>query len=49
MRGLAIGAAFEDVAIIPIYHPTWDFVARRGVHVTPQPQRRFNALMMRPE
>jgi peptide/nickel transport system substrate-binding protein len=45
----AIEAAFEDVAIIPVYHPTWDFAARRGVHITPQPQRRFNALMMRPD
>jgi peptide/nickel transport system substrate-binding protein len=45
----ALEAAFEDVAIIPIYHPSWEFAARRGVVVTPQPQRRFNALMMRPE
>ncbi|WP_237213378.1 ABC transporter substrate-binding protein [Falsiroseomonas oryziterrae] len=45
----ALDAAFEDVAIIPVFHPSWEFAARRGVHITPQPQRRFNALMMRPE
>lgn len=45
----AIEAAMEDVAIIPVFYPSWDYAARRGIHVTPQPQRRFNALMMRPE
>jgi peptide/nickel transport system substrate-binding protein len=45
----ALDAAFEDVAIIPVFHPSWEFAARRGVVITPQPQRRFNALMMRPE
>ncbi|WP_372617862.1 ABC transporter substrate-binding protein [Falsiroseomonas sp.] len=45
----AIEAAFEDVAIIPVFHPSWDYAARRGIHITPRPERRFNALMMRPE
>jgi peptide/nickel transport system substrate-binding protein len=45
----AIEAAMEDVAIIPVFHPSWDFAARRGIVITPQPQRRFNALMMHPE
>ncbi|HEV7266555.1 MAG TPA: ABC transporter substrate-binding protein [Falsiroseomonas sp.] len=45
----AIEAAFTDVAIIPLFHPAWDYAARRGIHVTPRPERRFNALMMRPE
>lgn len=45
----ALDAAFEDVAIIPLFHPSWEFAARRGIHITPQPQRRFNATMMRPE
>jgi peptide/nickel transport system substrate-binding protein len=45
----ALDAAFEDVAIIPVFHPSWEFAARRGVTITPQPQRRFNALMMRPD
>jgi peptide/nickel transport system substrate-binding protein len=45
----AIEAAMADVAIIPVYHPSWDFAARRGIVIAPQPQRRFNALMIRPE
>ena len=45
----AIEAAMEDVAIIPVFHPAWDFAAKRGLHVTPRPERRFSALMMRPE
>jgi peptide/nickel transport system substrate-binding protein len=45
----AIDAAFADVALIPVFHPSWDFAARRGILVTSRPERRFNALMMRPE
>jgi peptide/nickel transport system substrate-binding protein len=45
----ALDAAFEDVAIIPVFHPSWDYAARRGLTVVPNPQRRFNALMLRPE
>ncbi|WP_270937205.1 ABC transporter substrate-binding protein [Falsiroseomonas oryzae] len=45
----AIEAAMEEAAIIPIFHPSWDFAAKRGIHVTPRPERRFNALMIRPD
>jgi peptide/nickel transport system substrate-binding protein len=45
----AIEAAMEEVAIIPIFHPAWDFAAKRGLVVTSRPERRFNAMMVRPE
>jgi peptide/nickel transport system substrate-binding protein len=45
----AIDAAFEDVALIPIFHPAWEFAAKRGIHITSRPERRFNALMARPD
>lgn len=45
----AIEAAFEDQALIPIFHPTWDYAARKGLVVVPRPERRFNALMIRRE
>ncbi|PWS38053.1 ABC transporter substrate-binding protein [Falsiroseomonas bella] len=45
----AIDAAFEDVALIPVFHPAWQFAARRGLVVESRPERRFNALMIRPE
>lgn len=44
----AIEAAMEDQALIPVFHPTWDYAARRTLTVTPRPERRFNALMIRP-
>ncbi|HEY8611360.1 MAG TPA: ABC transporter substrate-binding protein [Roseomonas sp.] len=44
----AIEAAMEEQAIIPIFHPTWDFAVRRGLNVVSRPERRFNALMVRP-
>ncbi len=44
----AIEAAFADQALIPVFHPTWDYAARKGLVVTPRPERRFNALMIRP-
>ena len=45
----AIDAAFEDVALIPVFHPSWEFAAKRGITITSRPERRFNALMIRPE
>jgi peptide/nickel transport system substrate-binding protein len=45
----AIEASFEEVAVIPIFHPAWDFAAKRGLRVNSRPERRFNALMIRPE
>ncbi|WP_158639008.1 ABC transporter substrate-binding protein [Elioraea rosea] len=45
----AIDAAFADQALIPVFHPTWDYAARKGIVVVPRPERRFNALMLRRE
>lgn len=45
----AIEAAFADQALIPVFHPTWDYAARKGIVVIPRPERRFNALMLRRE
>lgn len=45
----AIEAGMEDVAIIPVFHPAWDYAAKRGLAITPRPERRFNAMMIRPE
>lgn len=44
----AIEAAMEDQALIPVFHPTWDYAAKRSLVVTPRPERRFNALMIAP-
>lgn len=44
----AIEAAMEEQAIIPLFHPTWDFAVRQGLNVVSRPERRFNALMVRP-
>ncbi|WP_291296156.1 ABC transporter substrate-binding protein [Elioraea sp.] len=45
----AIEAAFADQALIPVFHPTWDYATRKGLVVRPRPERRFNALMIRRE
>jgi peptide/nickel transport system substrate-binding protein len=45
----AIEAAFEDVAVIPVFHPAWQFAARQGLVVQSRPERRFNAMMVRPQ
>jgi peptide/nickel transport system substrate-binding protein len=44
----AIEAAMEEQAIIPLFHPAWDFAVRQGLNVISRPERRFNALMVRP-
>ncbi len=44
----ATEAAMEDQAVIPVFYPSWDFAARRDLVVAPRPERRFNALMIRP-
>jgi ABC-type transport system substrate-binding protein len=44
----AIEAAMEDQALVPVFHPTWDYASRRTLTITPRPERRFNALMIRP-
>mgnify|MGYP006284581877 FL=1 len=37
-----------DQALIPLFHPVGDFAARKDLVVEPRPQRRFNALMIKP-
>jgi peptide/nickel transport system substrate-binding protein len=44
----AIEAAVGEYAYIPMFHPTWEFAARKDLVVTSYPPRRFNALMVRP-
>jgi peptide/nickel transport system substrate-binding protein len=46
--GRAIRVAMEDQALIPVFYPIFDFAAKKGLTVTPRPQRRFNALMIAP-
>src|SRR3546814_5979773 len=43
----AIEASMEEQAIIPILHPSWLMGSKTGVTITPRPDRRFNALMMK--
>ncbi|MEO5695416.1 MAG: ABC transporter substrate-binding protein [Usitatibacter sp.] len=45
----AINFAMADQPLIPIFHPTFDFAARKGLVVTPRAQRRFNAMMVVPK
>ena len=44
----AIRFAMADQPLIPVFHPIFDFAARKGLVVTPQAQRRFNGLMVTP-
>ncbi|MCC7283819.1 MAG: ABC transporter substrate-binding protein [Acetobacteraceae bacterium] len=44
----SIDGAIAEYAYVPVFHPTWEFAARRGLVVTSYPPRRFNALMVRP-
>ncbi len=43
-----IELAMEDMPLIPVFYPIFDFAAKKGMVITPRPQRRFNALMIRP-
>jgi peptide/nickel transport system substrate-binding protein len=43
----AINFAMADTPLIPVFHPIFDFAARKGITVIPQAQRRFNALMVK--
>ena len=45
----AIDFAMADQPLIPVFHPSVDFAARKGIVVIPQAQRRFNGLMVRPQ
>jgi len=44
----AIEVAMEDQALIPVFYPIFDYAARKNLAVTHRPERRFNALMVRP-
>ena len=44
----AVKAAMDDQAVIPLFFPLHYFAAKKPLVVTPRPQRRFNALMIRP-
>lgn len=46
--GRAIKVAMDDQALIPLFHPIFDFASKNNLVVTPRPQRRFNALMIAP-
>ena len=44
----AINFAMADQPLIPVFHPIFDFAAKKGLVVTPRAQRRFNAMMVAP-
>jgi len=43
-----IELAMAETPLIPVFYPIFDFAAKSSLVVTPRPQRRFNALMIRP-
>jgi peptide/nickel transport system substrate-binding protein len=44
----AINFAIADQPLIPVFFPSFDFAAKKGLTVTPRAQRRFNAMMVMP-
>lgn len=44
----AINFAMADQPLIPVFYPIFDFATKKGLVLTPRPQRRFNALMISP-
>jgi peptide/nickel transport system substrate-binding protein len=44
----AVNAAMADQGLIPIFYPMHEFAAKKTLVITPRPQRRFNALMIKP-
>ena len=44
----AINFAIADQPLIPVFFPSFDFAAKKGLVVTPRAQRRFNAMMVAP-
>ena len=42
-------AYMADQGLIPVFYPVFDYAARKGLGVTHRPQRRFNALMVKPQ
>ena len=43
----AINFAMADQPLIPVFHPIFDFAAKKGLAITPRAQRRFNAMMVK--
>ena len=41
-------AYMDDQGLIPVFYPVFDYAAKKGLVVTHRPQRRFNALMIKP-
>lgn len=44
----AINFAIADQPLIPVFFPSFDFAAKKGLAITPRAQRRFNAMMVVP-
>lgn len=42
-------AVIEEQAFIPVFHPNWQFAARKELLVESHPLRRFNAFMVKPK
>jgi peptide/nickel transport system substrate-binding protein len=45
----AIELSMQEQAIIPVFHPNAEMASKADVSITPRPERRFNALMMKPK
>ena len=45
----AIELSMHEQAIIPVFHPNAEMASKASVTITPRPERRFNALMMKPK
>ncbi|MFN4164186.1 MAG: ABC transporter substrate-binding protein [Ferrovibrio sp.] len=45
----SIEACMEEQAIIPVFHPNWVLAGKQEIVITPRPERRFNAAMMKPK
>ena len=45
----AIEIAMNEQAIIPVFHPNSEMASKANIAITPRPERRFNALMMKPK
>ena len=41
-------AYMDDQGLIPVFYPVFDYAAKKGLVITHRPQRRFNALMIKP-
>src|SRR5690606_21852024 len=45
----AIELSMQEQAIIPVFHPNVEMASKASVAIKPRPERRFNALMMKPK